>query len=121
MSRTIVSKHAHPSGEADLSKEDLGQRPNPEQSRRAFYDDYRKAVKEFRAGKPERFIAYQSDPRINPGREKATPSKGPESPQTAVDIINAERINLATDTKVSVISLMASIRSLTMTLSTFFK
>jgi hypothetical protein len=88
------------------------------ESREQFYQDYRDAVRALLRGEPERFIAYQSDPRITPPREHLTlpprpqsepPTRGPETTPTQA----------LTETQFSMISVMSSVREMITVLGRF--
>lgn len=89
-------------------------------SQRQFYVEYREALKEHLRGNSERFLAFQKDPRITPAPESLGMRKEAHSTSDSATIVNTERLNIATEAKVAVISLMASARSLATTLASLF-
>lgn len=124
MSRTTISKNAaitEAPGKAELGGESIARNANESSERQAFYREYRQAVKEYRAGRPERFEAFQDDPRIRPLPETNTVAVKSLTTADSVSIVNAERASLTTEAKVALISLMASVRSLSTTLSSLFR
>jgi len=123
MSRTTISKNTTATEaprNAELAGESLRGEANESSERHAFYREYRQALKEYLAGRPERFEAFQDDPRIRPRPENAQVSTKSLTTAESISIVNAERMSLLTDAKVSLISLMASVRSLSTTLGSFF-
>ena len=124
MSRTSISKNAATTKappNAEVAGESIAHKANESSERQAFYRDYRQALKEYLDGRPERFKAFQNDPRIRPLPE--TSHEGVKSLATAdsASIVTAERISLMTESKVALISLMASVRSLSTTLGSLFR
>ena len=124
MSRTTISKNAATTeapANAELAGESMKREANELSERKAFYRDYRQALKEYLDGRPERFEAFQNDPRIRPLPEAAREGVKSLATTESVSIVNAERISLMTESKVALISLMASVRSLSTTLGSLFR
>lgn len=124
MERTAKPKHVHTTP-GSHQEDPISQSPSAtlpaHADRQEFYRDYREALKEYRAGKPERFLAYQEDPRIKAPLETQVPVSQAPTCHESREIVNAERIALATEVKVAVISLMASARSLTAAITSLFR
>jgi hypothetical protein len=124
MSRITISKNAaitDTPANAELAGESIARKANDSSERQAFYREYRQALKEYRAGRPERFEAFQDDPRIRPLPETAHVSVKSVATADSVSIVNAERLSLTTEAEVALISLMASVRSLSTTLGSLFR
>lgn len=84
---------------------------NDQESREQFYRDYRQAVREMRRGDPERFIAYQNDPRIKPCPESLKlPSRTlfQQSP-TESEVVAVPAL---AEAQFSVTSLLSSVREM---------
>ncbi len=100
---------ADPLGEADPSNS--SQATQDLESRDQFYRDYREAVRAMRRGDPERFIAYQSDPRIRPRPE---PLHLPPRPVTQESPVGSKvlAVPAMAEAQFSVISLLSSVREM---------
>lgn len=123
MSRTTSSKSAvtiEAPSNADLAEQSITREPDGSSERQAFYREYRHALKEYLAGRPERFEAFQNDPRIKPPPESCRAHAKTLTTAESASIVTAERISLMTDAKVALISLMASVRSLSTTIGSLF-
>lgn len=98
-----------PSGESEHRTTDRDELSR--ESREHFYRDYREAVRAMRRGDPERFNAYQSDPRIKPCPESLKLPTRPnlqESPNGS-ELITAQ---VMAEAQFSVISLLSSVREM---------
>jgi hypothetical protein len=80
-------------------------------SREQFYRDYREAVRAMRRGDPERFIAYQSDPRIKPCPEslKLPARSSLQESHLAAELAPAPAM---VEAQLTFISLMSSVREM---------
>ncbi len=91
---------------------------NSLESRDQFYRDYRDAVRAMRRGDPQRFIAYQSDPRIKPCPESL---KLPARPITQESLTGSQRaaVSVMADGQFSIISVLSSVRDMVTVLGKF--
>jgi len=85
-------------------------------SRQHFYESYRDAVRALRRGEPQRFLDYQNDPRIKPSPESLSLPVRPKPEGTTNSLITTQSRALE-ESQFTIISLLASIRSLVTTVA----
>ena len=112
------SKRNEPNGASRTESKEGANHPfDLPESREAFYQDYREAVREMRRGDRRRFDAYQNDPRIKPDLSNTTLPVRPGQEQTSQEQVTpAKALNAA---QFSVISFMSSVREMVTVLGRF--
>lgn len=124
MSRTADVKsrnHApdqRPTQSLDLGALSLVPEESSPTSRLQFYQDYRDAVRELREGRPEKFLAFQKDPRIHPTAESLQP---PARAKGYTQSTTVEPATVLIEAQSSITSLLSSVKGLVGALATFIK
>ncbi len=129
MSRTIETKHAVPqryqqeAPSLDLKDASITPEAHSTSSRLQFYCDYREAIRELRDGRPEKFLAFQDDPRISPNMEELRAPMGmkastAQAPTESNPFEHTKTLAVADSTFTS---LLSSIKGLTTAITSFLK
>ena len=124
MSRTAdVKSRAHtqderPTQSLDLRDVSLAPKETSPSSRLQFYQEYREAIRELREGRPEKFLAFQKDPRIHPTPESLQP---PVREKGYTESAAVEPAVLLVEAQSSLTSLLSSVKGLVTALATFIK
>ena len=129
MSRSIDTKHSVPQREQreapslDLKDASIKSEATSPSSRLQFYREYREAVRELKEGRPERFLAFQTDPRISPNLEELRAPMGMKAStaQAPTESNPTEHTTTLADTDNALNFLLSSIKGLSTALASFLK
>ena len=129
MSRTIETKQVVPHKDQqeapslDLKDTSITPESSSASSRLQFYRDYREAIRELREGRPEKFLAFQDDPRISPNLEELRAPMGMKvsTAQAPNESNPFEHTKTLADADNAFTSLLSSIRGLTTALASFLR